>query len=126
VLTSRSALARRGTADIKRDLVAFEREADLAKTAKSVRPTPRETLTAARTGGDLVCEVSMRLVGDRYRLELKGETGDGAVASIGRADLQRIVDLLRTEIGRAEWLTASASASPKPVPLQPAPPASRH
>jgi hypothetical protein len=57
-------------------------------------------------------------------MELRGETGGGAAGMVARAELQRILQMLQTEVAKADWFGMSANSAaittteetgPKPV-----------
>jgi hypothetical protein len=110
LLTSTSALAQRAPADIRGELVAFERDAAIAKTAKAMSDTPADVLKMSGTAAELVERMTISSQGDNFRVELRGETGGGAAAVVARAELQRILQMLQTEVAKADWLGTSAKS----------------
>ena len=124
LLANTSALAQRAPAEIRDGLVAFERDVAIANTAKNMSPTPGGVLKTNRNTAELVERLTISSQGDKFRLELQGESGSGAASVIGRDDLQRILQMLQTEVSKAAWLDASSKSpaaenteqtSPKPV-----------
>jgi hypothetical protein len=126
-LTSTSGLAQRAPAELRDDLVAFEREAAIAKTAKAMSKTPAEVLkssvTVAATGAELASRVTITKHGDGFRLELHGQADTGAAGVLSRAEYQRILQMLQEVVAKAGWLNALAKSQAAPVadPTQPKP-----
>jgi hypothetical protein len=123
-LSSTSALAQRAPADLRGEFVAFEREAAIAKTARAMSNTPADVLKSSTTGAELVDRLTISNQGDRFRLELHGQSGGGATGTPTRAELQRILQMLQAEVAKAGWLaipansqpaTATDAAAPKPI-----------
>ena len=115
LLASTSALAQRAPADIRGELVAFERDAAIAKTAKAMSHTPADVLKTSRTAAELVQRLTISSQGDNFRVELLGESGGGAAGVVARAELQRILQMLQTEIVKADWLGTSAKSAATPA-----------
>ena len=80
-----SSLAQRAPADVRGELVAFEREAAIAKTAKAMSHTPAEVLKSSGTAAELVERMTISSQGDKFQMELRGETGGGAAGVVGAA-----------------------------------------
>jgi hypothetical protein len=120
-LASTSALAQRAPADIRGELVAFEREAAIAKTAKAMSRAPADVLKTSGTAAELVERLTISSQGDSFRIELRGESGGGAAGVVAQAELQRILQMLQTEVTKANWLGTSAKSpaaeetGPKPA-----------
>ena len=123
-IASTSVLAKQAPAAVRGELVAFERDAAIAKTAKAMTPTPTDALKTSTTTADLAKQLTISSQGDRFRMELQGESGHGAVAMLARAELQRIFQMLETEVAKAAWLgapvkppdvTVAEKNTPKPV-----------
>ena len=93
LLASTSALAQRAPADIRGELVAFERDAAIAETAKAMSHTPADVLAA------------------------------GMVA---RAELQRILQMLQTEVAKADWFGTSAKSAAITTTEETGPKPARH
>ncbi len=123
LLASTSPLAQRMPADVRGELVAFEREAAIATTAKAMSQTPAEVLKTNVTA-ELVERMTISPQGDNFQVELHGAVGGGAAGVVTRAELQRILQMLQTEVAKADWLATPAKfpatpsaddARPKPV-----------
>ena len=124
LLANTSALAQRAPAEIRGELVAFERDAAIANTAKAMSLTPGKVLKTSRNAAELVERLMISGLGDKFRLKFQGEGGGGAASVIGRDDLQRILQMLQTEVSKAAWLDTSSKSptaanteltNPKPV-----------
>lgn len=115
LIANTSPLAQRASADIRGELVAFERDAAIAKTAKAMTRTPADVLKTSGTAAELVEQVSISGQGDKFRMELRGENGGSAGGVVERAELQRILQMLQIEVGKAAWLAASANLSNAPA-----------
>ena len=108
---STSPLAQRAPADIRSELVAFERDAAIAKTAKAMSPTPPDVVKTSKPAAELLDKITVSRQGDNFRVELQGESRDGAAALVAREEFQRILQMLQTEVAKANW----AGTSPKPL-----------
>jgi hypothetical protein len=121
LLASTSALAQRAPAEARGDLVAFERDAAIANTAKSMSRTPPDVLKTSGSAAELVDRLTISSQGDKFRVELHGESGGAAVGMVARAELQRILQMLQAEVVKANWsinpssATAAEELAPKPA-----------
>jgi hypothetical protein len=114
LLANTSNLARRAPVELRGELVSFEHDAAMAKTAKAMSRTPAEVLSASATAAELVGQLSITNQGDNFRVELRGVKGGGAAGVLARDLLQRILQMLQDEVAKADWLTMA----PKPQPAQ--------
>ena len=123
-LSRTSALAQRAPADLRGEFVAFERDAAIAKTARAMSNTPADVLKSSATVAELVERLTISNQGDRFRLELHGQSGGGAAGAPRRAELQRILQMLQAEVAKAGWLAtptktlaapATDATAPKPI-----------
>jgi len=126
LLARTSALAQRAPANIRGDLVAFERDAAIANTAKGMSRTPPGVLRASGIAAELVERVTISAQGHNFRVELRGERGGAAAGVIARADLQRILQMLQTEVAKANWLGRSAESPAASVTETTGPKTVRH
>jgi hypothetical protein len=126
LLASTSALAQRAPADIRGELVAFERDAAIAKTAKAMSNTPADVLKTSGTAAELVQRLTISSQGDNFRVELRGETGGGAAGVVARAELQRILQMLQTEVAKADWFGTSAKSAAITTTEETGPKPARH
>jgi hypothetical protein len=108
LLTSTSTLAQQAPSDVRGELVAFERDAAIAKTAKAMSQTPADFIKTSETAAELVERMTISGQGNNFRVELRGESGDGAAVVVERAELQRILQMLQTEVAKTDWLGTSA------------------
>jgi len=60
------------------------------------------------------------------RMELRGVAGGGSEAGLTRAELQRVLQMLHAEVGKAAWSAAPAAAAPTAPPEEAAPKPARH
>ena len=108
------------------ELVAFERDAAIAKTAGAMSNTPADVLKSSTTGPELVERLTIENQGDRFRLELHGPSGRGAVGAPTRAEFQRMLQMLQAEVAKAGWLAMPAKSQPTPATDVTAPKPIRH
>jgi hypothetical protein len=124
-LASTSTLAQRAPADFRGESIAFEREAAIAKTAGAMSNTPPDVLKANLAKAGLAERLSISQHGDRFRLEVHGQGDEGAAGVLTRAELQRILEMLKGQVAQAGWLAtpgqpqaappAAATPAVKPV-----------
>jgi hypothetical protein len=123
-IASTSALVRQAPADVRGELVTFEREAAIAMTAKAMSSTPAKVLNASATAAELAERLSISSQSDGFRVDLRGQKGGGASGLLTRAELQRFLQMLQAEVARTDWLvtparlssaTAPGKIDPKPV-----------
>jgi hypothetical protein len=123
-LASTSTLVQRAAPEARREVAAFEREAAVANTAPAMSVTPPEVLKKTVAAAELVHQITLTQQGERIRMEVRGMAGGGAEAGLARAELQRILDMLRAEVVKAAW--SVPPAAPVPQPEAPAPKPARH
>ena len=116
LLATTSALAQRAPVEARSEVVAFEHDAAMAKTAPRMTHTPAEALNASASAAELVEQVSIGNLGENFRLELRGTGGGGAAGVLPRAGLQRVMQMMQDEVAKAGWLVTPA----KPQPTRPA------
>jgi hypothetical protein len=112
-LASTSALVQRAAPEVRREVVAFEREAAVARTAPAMSVTPPEVLKMTVAAAELVHHVTLTQQGERMRMELRGAAGGGSEAGLARAELQRVLEMLQAEVLKAGW--SAATTPPAPV-----------
>ena len=123
-LANTSTLAKRAAPEARREVVAFEREAAVAKTAPAMSVTPPEVLKRTVASAELIHQVALTQQGERMRMELRGVAGGASEAGLARAELQRILDMLHAEVVKAAWSAAAAATASQPE--EPAPKPARH
>jgi hypothetical protein len=126
LLANTSALAQRAPAEIRGELVAFEHDAAMAKTAERMTQTPADTLNASANAAELVDRLSIANHGDNFRVELHGLRGGGAGGVLARAGLQRILQMLQDEVAKTDWLATPAKPQPARASEEPGPKPIRH
>jgi hypothetical protein len=122
-LASTSHLMQQAPANVRDELVTFEREVAMAKTAPAMSVTPPDVLKASARAAELAERLTISSQADGFRVELRGERGGGAAGLFLRAELQRFLQMLQAEVVKAGWLDTPAKSSvaaaeetgPKPV-----------
>jgi hypothetical protein len=125
-LATTSNLAKRAPTEARGAVVAFEREAAIAKTAAAMSPTPPDVLKTSAPNAELVQRLTFSRQGDGFRVEFRGEGGGGVDGTLARPEFQRILQMLRGEAAKAQWLTASTVPAPTPAPSETGPKPFRH
>ena len=115
-LEKSSDLAKRASADVRGDLVSFERDAAIAKTAAAMSNTPQNIIKNSAATAELLQQLSFSQRGDRFRAELRGESGGGADGTLTRDEFQRILQMLQAEVAKAGWAVAPTTAVAAPTP----------
>ena len=120
-LASKSGLAQKAPADFRGEAIAFEREAAIVKTAGAMSVTPPAVLQTSASAAELADRVAISQQGDTFRLELRGLGENGAVGIVKRDELQRIMQMLHVEVGKAGWLAVPGKpqAAPAAAPSEP-------
>ena len=113
-VASKSALAQRAPADMRGEFAAFEREAAIATTAKAMSKTPDDVLRSSADAAELAARVTIQNRGDKFRLELHGESGEGAEAALTQAEIVRILQMLQGVVAKAGWLASPAQPQSAP------------
>ena len=117
-----SHLAQRAPAELRGEAIAFEREAAIAKTAPAMSQTPPEILQSSAAAAELADRLTISREHDAFRLELRGQSGNGAAGIVKREELQRILQMLLTVVAQAGWLAAPGPARPaSAAPADPKP-----
>ncbi len=88
--------------------------------------TPPEVLKMTVAAAELVHQVTLTQQGERMRMELRGVAGGGSQAGLTRAELQRILEMLHAEVGKAAWLAPAVAAPTAPAEEEAAPKPARH
>lgn len=122
-LASTSNLAQRAPAELRREAIAFEREAAIVKTASAMSQTPQEVLKSSAGAAELAERLTIAREQDAFRLELRGQSGNGAAGTVKREEITRILQMLHAVVAQAGWLAlpdaaqpaAAAPADPKPA-----------
>ncbi len=126
LLANTSPLAQRAPAESRGEVVAFEHDAAMAKTAERMIQTPADALNASATAAELVEQLSIANQGDNFRVEFRGASGGGAAGVLARAGLQRILQMLQDEVGKAGWLAMPAKPQPAQAAAEPGSKPIRH
>jgi len=107
-----SNLAQRAPAQLRGEAIAFEREAAIAKTAPAMSQTAPEILQLSTAGAELAERLTIAREQDGFRLELRGQSGNGAAGTVKREELQRILAMLHAVVTQGGWLAAPAAVTP--------------
>jgi hypothetical protein len=125
-LATTSTLVQRAAPEARGEIVAFEREAAVTKTAPGMSLTPPKVLKTTVATAELVQKVTVAQQGERIRLELHGIAGGQSHANLAREELQRILQMLHVEVVKAGWVAGSNASAPASPPEQPGPKPLRH
>ena len=125
-VASTSHLAQRAPAELRQEAIAFEREAAIAKTAPAMSQTPPDILKSSTATAELADRLTIAREQDAFRLELRGQSGNGAAGAVKREELQRILEMLHTVVTQAGWFAAPAAAEPAAAPATGDPKPARH
>ena len=94
-LASTSPVVRQAPANVRAEVVTFEREVAMAKTTKAMSATPPDVLKASARAAELAVRLTISSLTNGFRVELQGEAG-GAAGLFTRAELQRFLQMLQT------------------------------
>jgi hypothetical protein len=119
-IANTSNLAQRAPAELRSEAIAFEREAAIAKTAPAMSQTPPEILKSSTVAAELADRLTISHEQDVFRLELRGQSGNGTAGVVKREELQRILQMLHGVVAQAGWL--AAPSSPRPAAAAPGDP----
>ena len=111
-------MAQRAPAELRGEAIAFEREAAIAKTAPAMSQTPPEILKSSAAAAELAERLTISREQDAFRLELRGQSGNGAAGVVKREELQRILQMLHSVVTQAGWLAAPGAAGPAAAAVQ--------
>src|SRR5262249_30293195 len=101
-LSSTSGFSQRTSSEFRDELATFERDAALSKTAKAMRTTPAEELKTSTSAAVLAERITITQRGDGLHMEIAGRDG-GSAGVLARAEFERILQMLKIEIGKAGW-----------------------
>jgi hypothetical protein len=125
-VASTSNLAQRAPAELRREAIAFEREAAIAKTAPAMSQTAPEILKSSAAAAELAERLTIAREHDAFRLELRGQSANGAAGVVKREELQRILQMLHNVVIQAGWLAAPAAVQPAAAAAGADPKPARH
>lgn len=120
-VASTSNLAQRAPAELRREAIAFERDAAIAKTAQAMSQTAPEILKSSTAAAELAERLTIASEQDAFRLELRGLSGNGAAGAVKREELQRILQMLHNVVLQAGWLAAPVQPTAAPTAADPKP-----
>src|SRR5262249_6045599 len=104
-----SDLAQRAPAGLRGEAIAFEREAAIAKTAPAMSHTPPEGLKSSAGAAELAERLTISHERDTFRLELRGQSGQGAAGTLNRDELQRVLQMLQAVVAQSNWLAVPSA-----------------
>ena len=114
-LTKTSDLAQQAPADMRGEFAAFEREAAIASTAGAMTKTPAEVLKSSASAAELAERLTIsRHSKGGFKVELRGQSGDGAEGLLTRAEMQRLLQMLRSVVASADWAVAPSKPESSP------------
>jgi len=125
-LASTSSLVKQAPTSARCDLIAFEREAAMAITAKAMSKTPDNVIKAGASLAELAELLTISSQANKIRVELRGKRGGTAAGLLTRAELQRILGMLQVQVARAGWLSAPAKPLTVPATEEKGPKPFRH
>ena len=125
-IASTSDLAQRAPSDFRGEMIAFERDAAIAKTAGAMSVTPPDVIKSTASWAELAERLTISQQGEGYRFELHGLSGDVAAGVLKRTELQRILQMLHAEVVKAGWLASPAKPQTAPAPTATDPKPARH
>jgi hypothetical protein len=124
-LTKTSDLAQQAPAEMRKEFVAFEREAAMVSTAGAMTRMPPEILRSSADAAELAERLTISRHGKSgFKFELLGQTSAGAAGLLTRAEMQRVLQMLYGVAARAGWIAPAqmpqataptAADAPKPV-----------
>jgi hypothetical protein len=125
-LNKTSDLARQAPTEMRQEFAAFEREAAMASTAGAMSKTPADILKSSAEAAVLAERLTISRNGKSgFKFELHGPNDEGAVGALTRAEMERVLQMLASVIGKAGWLAApqqsnapatpAVASAPKPV-----------
>ena len=114
-LASTSHVMQQAPANVRDELVTFEREVAMAKTVGAMSVTPPEVLKASAREAELAERMTISRQADNFRVELRGARGGGAAGLFLRTELQRFLQMLQAEVVKAGWLGTPATSSVTPA-----------
>lgn len=108
---STSTLVKQVPPEVRNEVRNFEREAAMVSTAKAMSKTPAEVLERSASEAELAERLTIANQTNHFRIEMRGEMGEGAIGLFGRAEIQRVLQMLQAEVEKAGWFTATAKSS---------------
>jgi hypothetical protein len=114
-LEATSPVTKQAPAEYRADVLEFERQAALATTAKAMTQTDPSTIRMNAASAELASGLSISEQGGGFRVDIRGERGGQAAGVLGRAELQRILQMLHEEATKGAWLNGVTSKPTGPI-----------
>jgi hypothetical protein len=114
-LARTSPLAETAATEHRGDLVEFEREAALERTASATARADDNAINRNKASAELAVSMGMVDQGSGFRLELAGDRGGSASGELSRPLIQRILKALADECIRGEWAAAATGVATNPT-----------
>ena len=83
--------------------------------------TPPEVLKSSTGAAELAERLTIAREQDAFRLELRGQSGNGAAGTVKREEITRILQMLHAVVAQAGWLALPGAAQPASAPADPKP-----
>jgi len=107
-----SPAAQHTTPEFRSEVIAFERDAAIANTAKAMRRASADVIQPGAATAERADRVTIGGRGaGKFQIELHGVKGGSAAGIVARADLQRLLKMLQDEIDKARWMTVPTAPS---------------
>ncbi len=81
-------------------------------------PTPPNVVKDTRGSAELLEKIVVNHQSQTFRVELVGETGEGAAATLTPPELQRILLMLQSEVAKAKWIAANMASPATSAPQE--------
>jgi hypothetical protein len=88
--------------------------------------TAPEILKSSAAAAELADRLTITREQGAFRLELRGQSANGAAGVVKREELQRILQMLHNVVIQAGWLAAPAAVQPAAAPAGADPKPARH
>ena len=77
--------------------------------------TPPEILKSSASAAELAERLTISRQGKSgFKFELRGQSGEGAAGLLTRAEMQRMLAMLRNVVAKAGWIAVPSMSQPSP------------
>jgi hypothetical protein len=125
-LSKTSDLALQAPAELRREFVAFEREAAMVSTAGAMTKTPPEVLKSSASSAELADRLTISRRDKGFKIEMQGQSGEGAAGLLTRPEMQRVLQMLQGVVAKAGWIATPARQTPAQPAVADGPKPVRH